>query len=65
MALAILDFGEEDVVGLGGDDVDFVKLGFVVAFQNLVAVRLEIVSDKRFGMIAFGGGGNFISFSIC
>ena len=43
---AVFDFGEEDVVVFYGDEVDFVEMGFVVLFDESVALLLEISSDE-------------------
>ena len=37
---AVFDFSEVDVVVFGGDEVDFVKVGFVVSGDNGVTVVL-------------------------
>ncbi len=36
----VFDFGEVDMVGFSADDVNFVEIGFVVAFDDSMAVLL-------------------------
>ena len=35
---AIFDLGEVDMVGFSADDVNFVEIGFVIAFDDGMAV---------------------------
>lgn len=54
--VAVFDLGEVDVVTLGGDEVDFVKLGFVIAGEEGVAASLEVGSNASFRRATSGGG---------
>ena len=40
VGFAVFDFGEVDMVAFGGDEVDFVKMSFVVFGNDGVAVFL-------------------------
>ena len=53
---AVFDFSEVDVVVFDTDNVDFVEVGFVVLFNDGVAVLLKVISDERFSLFADGGG---------
>ena len=43
VGFAVFDFGKINILVFGGDDVDFVKVGFVVLSDDLMAVANEIV----------------------
>ena len=53
---AVFDFGKVDMVVFGADDVDFVKIGFVVLFDDGVSVLFEICGNELLGLFANRSG---------
>lgn len=55
---AVFDFGEVDVLGVEGDDVDFIGFGLEIAGEDsMMTGGLEVASDDLFGFLAVLGGG--------
>lgn len=48
----VFDFGEVDFVVFGADNINFIKVGFVVSRDDGVTFGFQVFCDELFGLLA-------------